>query len=83
MWSTIVTALKGMWIEIVTVTAIAGGTLLVLMKIRDSGRQAERNENMKKTLNAVKAKNAVQRAVSSAGDAERRKLREKWTKGRN
>lgn len=73
------TILKPFWLSILKYASIAGAVLLVVFKIRQSGRDAERVENMKETLSHVKIRDAIERDVNRNDNATER-LRAKWTR---
>ena len=73
--------LKPFWLTIAKYAAIAGGILLIVFKIRQSGRDAERVENMKETLNHVKIRDAIERDVNRSDNATEQ-LRSKWSRKR-
>ena len=71
--------LKPFWLSIVKYAAIVGGILLVVFKIRQSGRDAERAENIEKVVENVQIRHDVERSVNSFDNASGR-LRKKWTR---
>lgn len=73
--------LKPFWLTIAKYAAIAGSILLIVFKIRQSGRDAERAENMKETLSHVKIRDAIERDVNRNDNATER-LRAKWSRKR-
>ena len=72
--------LKPFWIGIVKWGAIVGGILLVLLKVRQSGKDAVKKDALEKTLDGVMARDKIEDKVASAGNAERERLRKKWTR---
>lgn len=73
--------LKPFWLSILKYVSIAGAIMLVVFKIRQSGRDAERVENMKETLSHVKIRDAIERDVNRNDNATER-LRAKWSRKR-
>lgn len=73
--------LKPFWLTIAKYAAIAGSILLIVFKIRQSGRDAERVENMEKVQEYVEIRNAVERDVNREHNATER-LRSKWSRKR-
>lgn len=73
--------LKPFWLSILKYASIAGAVLLVVFKIRQSGRDAERVENMERVQEYVEIRNAVERDVNRNDNATER-LRAKWSRKR-
>jgi hypothetical protein len=48
--------------------------------VRRAGREAERADQMKETIEKVKVRNEVENNVVSMSDADRQRLRDKWTR---
>lgn len=71
--------LKPFWLSIAKYAAIAGGILLIVLKIRQSGRDAEHAENIEKVVENVQIRHDVERSVNSFDNASGR-LRGKWTR---
>jgi len=71
--------LKPYWLSIAKYASIAGGILLVVLKIRQSGRDAERVENMEEVLKHEQVRDAIERDVNRSNNATER-LRTKWTR---
>lgn len=71
--------LRPYWLSIAKYAAIAGGVLLLVFKIRQSGRDAERVENMKEVLEHVEIRDAIERDINRDDNATKR-LRERWTR---
>ncbi len=72
--------LRPIWITLVKWGAIVGGILLILFKVRQSGKDIVRNENIKETLDGVEARDKVEDHIVASSDLERRRLRKKWTR---
>lgn len=72
--------LKPFWLSIVKYAAIAGGILLVVLKIRQSGRDAERVENLEKVVENVQIRHDIERRVSGSTDAVKRLRESRWTR---
>lgn len=68
----IATAIK--WLSIV------GGVLLILFQVRKSGKDAEKTEHLQSEVEHVRIANEARQRVDAAGDAERERLRKKWTR---
>jgi len=60
--------------------AIAGSILLVVFKIRQSGKNSVIQENTVSTLNAVKQREKTSQFVDNAGDNERKRLRSRFNR---
>lgn len=73
--------LKPFWLSIAKYAALAGGILLLVFKIRQSGRDAERVENMEKVQKYEQIRDAVERDVNRSDNATER-LRAKWSRKR-
>jgi len=72
---------KPFWLSILKYASIAGAVLLLLLKIRQSGRDAERVENMEKVQEYEQIRDAVERDVNR-GDNATERLRAKWSRKR-
>lgn len=57
------------------------GVVSFLYSVRQSGRAAERVDNLKKALANENERKRIDVDVSGASDAELGKLRDKWTRG--
>lgn len=68
------------WQRIALYGSIVLGVLLVLLKVRDSGREAERVENQRRVIDAIQKTKEIERSIRAAPPAERKRLRDKWTK---
>lgn len=79
MWAVIKATLLQVWKELLVYGAIAGVIALVVLKLRDSGRQAEQNESLKKTIKVVRERDEIRNTVAGSDDAEYQRLRDKWT----
>lgn len=73
--------LKPFWLTIAKYASIAGAIMLVVFKIRQSGRDAERVENMEKVQEYEQIRDAVERDVNRSDNATER-LRFKWSRKR-
>jgi hypothetical protein len=73
--------LKPFWLTILKYASIAGAILLVVFKIRQSGRDAERVENIEKVQEYEQVRDAVERDVNRGDNASER-LRSKWSRKR-
>lgn len=60
--------------------AIVGAVLAVLVGAKNAGRTAERVEGMRRQLDNVKERQDVESHVAGADPAERKRLRDKWTR---
>lgn len=80
MWAPIVYFLKSNLLRVVGVLSIVFTVLVVLLGARKAGRQAEKLERVQATLKAVEIRNEVERHVDTSDDAERKRLRLKWTR---
>lgn len=72
--------LKPFWMGVIKWGAIVGGILLVLFKVRQSGKDAVQNENIKETLEGVKVRDKIKDNIVTADDVERKRLRKKWNR---
>ena len=70
--------LKPFWLGIVKWGAIMGSVLLVIFKIRQSGKDAVRNETMVETLRGVRERDKIKDNIAKSDNANRKRLREKW-----
>lgn len=59
--------------------AALGAVTAVLAGARTAGRNAQRVEDAKRTVEAVNARQEVDTRVDAASDAERERLRRKWS----
>lgn len=73
--------LKPFWLTILKYASIAGAILLVVLKIRQSGRDAERVKNMEEVQEYEQISDAVERDVNRIDNASER-LRSKWSRKR-
>jgi len=60
--------------------AVAGAILAALRGARTAGRAAERVDGLRRQLDNVKERNDVESRLAGAGAAERRRLRDTWTR---
>lgn len=72
--------LKPFALKIALWGAIGLAVLAVLAGVRNSGKQAERVANLKRSLEAENARRQVDVDVSTADDAERERLRKRWSR---
>lgn len=80
MWEIVSAFFRQRILNVIAFAAIAAGIAGVLLGVRNAGKQAERLANLKSTLAAVKTKTRTYDEVSQADEAERIRLREKWTR---
>jgi uncharacterized membrane protein YdjX (TVP38/TMEM64 family) len=73
--------LKPYWLSIVKWAGIIGGVLLLFFKIRQSGRDAERVDNLERNIENVERAKKIRRGVADSGDSVN-KLRERWSRDR-
>lgn len=57
---------------------IAIAVVLLLLGVRNAGRQAERVESLQKTLKAVRTRDEIEADIDGMGDADLKRLRDKW-----
>lgn len=67
-------------LKIAAAAAIAGAVLLVLLRVHNAGRAAERIEGMSRQLDNVRKRDDVENRLAGADAAERKRLRDKWTR---
>lgn len=72
--------LKPFALKIALWGAVGLAVLGVLAGVRKSGRDAERVTNLKKALEAENERRQVDVDVAGADDAERERLRRKWSR---
>lgn len=72
--------LKPFALKIALWGAVGMAVLGVLAGVRKSGRDAERVTNLKKALEAENERRQVDVDVAGADDAERERLRRKWSR---
>jgi hypothetical protein len=70
--------LSGIWSKILLVGGILVGVLLFLAKVRQSGKDAVRAEQLRKNAEARKVADETEHGVDSAGPDELERLRRKW-----
>lgn len=72
---------SGIGLKILAGVAIFGAVLAVLAGARSAGRNAERVDGMRRTLESVEKSNAVEREVMrTGGDAARKRLLDNWAR---
>ena len=62
--------------------AVVGAVLMVLLGARNAGRTAERVDGLRRQLNHVKERIDVEDSMARARPADRRRLRDKWSRDR-
>ena len=72
--------LRPYWLIIAKWGAIIGGVLLVLMKVRQSGKDAVRVENLEKGLEDAKTSSAIEDAVAGTPIDKQRDELSKWNR---
>jgi hypothetical protein len=73
--------LKPYWLDLLKWGGIMGGVLLVLLRVRNSGKYEERNAiNVQILENTQEAKETREEVHSLPVDAKRDRLREHWTR---
>jgi len=68
------------WLMIVRWGATIVFILLMLFKVRQSGKDAVYNKQVKESLEGVKARDKIENSIITASDDKSSKLRKKWTK---
>jgi thiosulfate reductase cytochrome b subunit len=70
--------IKARALLVLGVISLVGAALL---RVRQSGKQAEQNKQLKDTIKAIRKKEEVQREVDRLGDGDAAKrLRDVWTR---
>ena len=72
--------LKPIWLPFIKFGALIFGILLVLLKVRQSGKQSEQQEQINKTLKEVQTRDKIEQDVNNSNDAEQLRLKDKWTR---
>lgn len=72
--------LRPYYLAIAKWAGIAFAVLLVLLRVKSSGRQAEKNDNLRATVKGVKTRDKIESDVANTTDAEYERLRRKWTR---
>lgn len=73
------TLLSDLWAKVLAIGAVVGAVLLAIFKIRQSGRDAERAEQARREVDAMRTANEVQAGIDRSNDTELERLRRKWT----
>ena len=60
--------------------AAIGFVLMVLFRVRQSGKDAVYNKQVKESLEGVKARDKIENDILIASDDKLSKLRKEWTK---
>lgn len=71
---------KPFWLMIIKWGATIGFVLMVLFRVRQSGKDAVYNEQVKESLEGVKARDEIENSIINASDDKYNKLRKKWTR---
>lgn len=71
--------LKPFWLFIIKWCAIAGGILLFLFKIKQSGKEEVENKITKDVLKGVGIRNEIENNIANTDDAELKRLHDKWS----
>lgn len=66
--------LKPFWLIICKWGLIIGGVFLVLLKIRESGKNQVKQDNLEKSLNAVLERNRIENDLNNLSDDKLNKL---------
>lgn len=76
------TLLSGLWAKVLAIGAVVGAVLLAILKIRQSGRDAERAEQARRDAEALRMANNAERTVAALSDDsdDYKRLRDKWTR---
>ncbi len=72
--------LKPFWSIIVKWGAIISGVLFVLLKVRQSGTEAEQRKEAMETLAGVKIRDKIENDIANLSDAKLAKLHTLWTR---
>jgi len=73
--------LQGAGLKVLAGVAIVGAIIAVLAGARSAGRNAERVDGMRRSLDAVRESNEIEDYISRAGNTVvRDQLRDKWTR---
>ena len=70
--------LKPYWLEIVKWGAVVIGGLALFFSVKNSGRDAERVDNLERVMDNVEKSKTIRRGVSSANANDR--LRQRWSR---
>jgi uncharacterized membrane protein YdjX (TVP38/TMEM64 family) len=70
--------LRPYWLSIAKWVGISATAALFLLRVRQSGRDAEKVKNLEQTIDAVKKSNEIHDNIVSLDDAARKRLRAKW-----
>lgn len=74
--------LRSIALKLLAGLAMVGTVLLVLLGARNAGRTAERIDGLRRQLNHVKERIDVENGVARTRPADRRRLRDKWSRDR-
>lgn len=72
--------LSGLWGRLAGVAVALGAFLLVLARVRQSGRDAERADATERALERVKERQDVEDTIARMDADDRQRLRDKWTR---
>lgn len=76
------TLLKPLWLKIAQWGAIIGGIALVLLKVRQSGKEAVENKDIKDTLHGIQIRDKVEGDINALSDSDFAKLHDEWTQSK-
>ena len=71
---------KPFWGIIVKWTGIAIGILLILFKVRQSGKEVEQRKQAMETLKGLQTRDEIENNVSNISDTRLAKLHKLWTR---
>jgi Tfp pilus assembly protein PilV len=72
--------LSGIWGRLAALGAVLLALAVMLGKARQSGQEAERAAAAARITSNLERANEADRRINAAGGAERRRLRDKWTR---
>ena len=72
--------LSNIWAKVVFVGVFVGLLLLGVLKLIATGRKVERAEQLQRQSDIRRKADEVERTVDRADDAERERLRNRWTR---
>lgn len=72
--------LRPFWVVIAKWVSLAAGIILILLKVRQSGSEAEQRKQSMKTLKGMQIRDKIENNIAADSDTDLSRMQRKWTK---
>lgn len=71
-------AIRPLWLPILKIGGVIFSVILILLKVRQSGKDAARVENLKITLKGMQTRDKIENDIAITSDDKYERMLKKW-----